>query len=280
LTEARGGTPVQVLILEIEMTLRTVFGPDTDTRRKVFVSSNNKLLEGLFERLPEAMNCEVVELNLFAKINCPDQQPNPDIAIAAGLAMIGTNEILDVLNFIAIDEFRSDQTVEIKRGLYIAGALLLAIGIMLVAMLFHELNTLEKRHERLKKQIREVFVQTLPQEKKIVNELAQLNEHLESSQAQYNALASGLSDRVLPLRILQIISQKIPTDQHVLINDISMAPESIHLAGIAPSFESVDKLMSLLRQVTGFDTVEVPSIDVDSQGRGVRFTLSIRTVMK
>jgi Tfp pilus assembly protein PilN len=226
------------------------------------------------------MNCEVVELNLFAKIDCPDQQPNPDIAIATGLAMIGTNEIPDVLNFIAIDEFRSDQTVEIKRGLYIAGALLLAIGILLVAMLFHELNNLENRHERLKKQIREVFVQTLPQEKKIVNELAQLNEHLETSQAQYNALAAGLSDRVLPLRILQIISEKIPMDQNVRINDISMAPESIRLSGIAPSFESVDKLISLLRQVSGFDTVEVPSIDVDPQGRGVRFTLSIRTVMK
>jgi len=280
LTEAQGGTPVQVLTCEIEMTLRAVFGPDTDTRRKVFVCSNNKLLEGLFERLPQAMNCEVVELNLFAKIDCPDQQPNPDIAIATGLAMIGTNEIPDVLNFIAIDEFRSDQTVEIKRGRYIAGTLLLAIGILLVAMLFHEVNNLESRHERLKKQIREVFVQTLPQEKKIVNELAQLNEHLETSQAQYNALAAGLSDRVLPLRILQIISEKIPTDQNVRINDISMAPESIHLAGIAPSFESVDKLMSLLRQVSGFDTVEVPSIDVDPQGRGVRFTLSIRTVMK
>ncbi|MDT8302659.1 MAG: pilus assembly protein PilM [Sedimentisphaerales bacterium] len=280
LTEVQGGTSVQVLTREIEMTVRAVFGPDTDTRRKVFISSNNKLLDGLFERLPGAMNCEVVALNPFAKIDYPEQQPNPDIVIAAGLAMIGTNEIPDVLNFIAIDELRSDQTVEIKRGLYIAGALLLAIGVLLIAMLFNELNNLENRHELVKKQIREVFVQTLPQEKKIVNELAQLNEKLESSQAQYNALAAGLSDRVSPLRILQIISEKITSDQNVRINDISMAPESVRLAGVAPSFESVDNLMSLLRQVSGFDTVEVPSIDVDPQGRGVRFKLSIKTIMK
>ena len=283
LAQAQGGTqlaPVQVLTREIEMTLRAIFGPDTDTRRKVFISSNNKLLDGLFARLPESMNCEVVALNPFAKIDCSDQQPNPDIVIAAGLALIGTNEIPDVLNFIAIDEFRSDQTVEIKRGLYIAAALLFAIGVLLVAMLFHKLNNLENQHEVVKKQIREVFVQALPEEKKIVNELAQLNEHLETSQAQYNALAAGLSDRVLPLRILQIISEKITTDQNVRINDISMAPESVRLAGIAPSFESVDNLMGLLRQVSGFNTVEVPSIDVDPQGRGVRFTLSIRTIMK
>lgn len=281
LAEAPGGTPVQMLTREIGMTVRAVFGPDTDNRQKVFISSNNKLLDGLFERLPESMNCEVRELNPFAKIDCPElQQPNPDIAIAAGLALIGTNEIPDALNFIAIDEFSSDKTVEIKRGLYIAGALLLAIGVLLVAMLFHELNNLENRHELVKKQIREVFVQTLPQEKKIVNELAQLNEKLESSQSQYNALAAGLSDRVLPLRILQIISEKITSDQNVRINDISMAPESVRLAGVAPSFESVDNLMSLLRQASGFDTVEVPSIDVDSQGGGVRFKLSIKTIMK
>ncbi|MCP4611399.1 MAG: hypothetical protein GY845_22025 [Planctomycetes bacterium] len=283
LFDTRDGTqlaPVQVLTREIEMTVRAVFGSDTDTMRKVFVNSNNKLLHGLLTRLPEAMNCEVVELNPFAKIDCPEQQPNPDNVIATGLALIGTNEIPGALNFIAIDEFRSDQTAEVKRGLYVAGALLFVIGALLVAMLFYELNNLENRHEFVKKQIREVFVQTLPEEKKIVNELAQLNEHLETSQAQYNALAAGLSDRVLPLRILQIISEKITSDQNVRINDISMAPESIRLAGVAPSFESVDNLMSLLRQVSDFDTVEVPSIDVDPRGRGVRFKLSIKTIMK
>ncbi|MBW7992612.1 MAG: hypothetical protein FVQ84_21705 [Planctomycetes bacterium] len=284
LTEAQGDTqltPVQVLVREIEMTLRAVFGSDTDTRRKVFISSNNKLLDDLFARLPEAMNCEVVALNPFAKIVCSEQQqPNTDIVIATGLALIGTNEIPDVLNFLAIDEFRSDQTVEIKRGLYIAGALLLVIGALLVAMLFYELNNLENQRELVTKQIREVFVQTLPEEKMIVNELAQMNEQLETSQTQYNALAAGLSDRVLPLRILQVISEKIAPDQNVRINDISMAPKSVRLVGAAPSFESVDNLTSVLCQISEFKTIEVQNIDVDPQSSGVRFTLSITTVLK
>jgi len=284
LAEADGDTPltpVQVLTREIEMTLRAIFVSDTDTRRKVFISSTNKLLDDLFARLPESMNCEVVALNPFAKIDCSEQQqPNPDIVIATGLALIGTNEIPDVLNFLAIDEFRSDQTVEIKRGLYIAGALLLVIGALLVAMLFYELNNLENQRELVKKQIREVFVQTLPEEKKIVNELAQMNEQLETSQAQYNALAAGLSDRVLPLRVLQTISEKITPDQDVRINDISMAPKSVRLTGVAASFESVDNLMSLLRQVSDFNTVELLSIDVEPQSSGVRFTLSITIVLK
>jgi len=274
-------TPLQVLTREIEMTLRATFGPDTDTRRKVFISSNNELLDGLSAGLPESMNCEVVAFNPFAKIDCSGRrQPNPDIVIAAGLALIGANEIPDVLNFFAIDEFRSDQAGEIKRGLYVTGALLLVIGVLLVAMLFYELNNLENRHELVKKQIREVFVQTLPEERKIVNELAQMNEQLESSQAQYNVLAAGLSDRVLPLRILQTVSEKITPDQNVRIDDISMAPRSVRLTGIAPSFESVDNLMSFLRQVSDFNTVELSGIDVEHQSGGVHFTLSITTILK
>ena len=284
LADAEDGTsvtPVQVLTREIEMTLRATFGPDTDTRRKVFISSNNKLLDDLFARLPEAVNCEVVELNPFTKIDCSEQQqPNPDFVIAAGLALIGTNGIPDVLNFLSIDKFRSEQTVEIQRGLYITGTLLFVIGTLLVAGLFFELNNLESQHELVKKQIREVFVQTFPEEKKIVNELAQMNEQLEISQTQYNTLAAGLGDRVLPLKILQVVSEKITPEQNIRINDISMAPKSVQLTGDAPSFESVDNLMSLLRQVSGFNTVEVPSIDVNPQGRGVRFTLSITTMLK
>ena len=170
--------------------------------------------------------------------------------------------------------------MEIKQALYVTGALLLVIGALLVARLFYELNNLENRRELVTKQIREVFVQTLPQEKMIVNELAQMNERLETSQARYNALAAGLGDRVLPLRILQTISEKITPDQDVRINDISMAPESVRLTGIADSFESVDDLMSLLRQVSDFNTVELSSIDVEPQSSEVRFTLAITMMLK
>jgi type II secretory pathway component PulL len=274
-------TPVQVLSREIEMTLRSMYISCNGSKIKVFMSGSNELLNDLSAILPELMNCEIIPFNHLSKIDYSEQQqPNADNVIATGLALIGANEIQDVLNFIAIDKFGAAQTVETKRGLLIAGALLVIIGILLVARLLYELNYLDGQHEIVKKQIRDVFVQTLPEEKKIVNELAQLNEQLNSVQTEYNTYTTGLNDRVLPLKILQIISEKITPDQNVRINDISMDPGLVRLQGIAASFESVDNLMDVLRKVSEFETIEVPNIDVDPQSSGVRFTFLITTILK
>ena len=279
LTEAGGSTSetlVPALTREIELTLRAIFGSNTHTQLKVFISANNKLFGDLKQALPEAINCETVALKPSTKIDCPEQQQAyTDIVIAVGLALIGTNEISEVLNFLVVDEFKSDQTAKTKRGLFIFGLLLLAIGVLLVAKLFYELNTLENKNKLVKQQIREVFVQAFPEEKKIVNELAQMNEQLEMVRAEYSTFAAGLSDRVLPLRILQYISEKITPDQNVRIYDILIAPESVRLVGTAASFESVDNLISVLREISEFNAVESQNIDVDPQSDGVRFTLSI-----
>ena len=183
-------------------------------------------------------------------------------------------------HFLSIDESGSSKTAETKRGLFIAGALIIIISALLIVKLFYELNVLENQHELVKKQIRSVFVRTLPAEKKIVSEPAQMKVQLDAIQKEYTTIAAVLNNRVSPIKILQAISEKISPAQKIRFNDISMSPESVRLVGIAPSFESVDNLTSLLQQISEFNTVEVPSIDVDPQSSGVRFTLSITTVLK
>ena len=265
-----------VLTREIEMTLRAIFRPSTGAQLKVFISANNELFGDLSQALPEAINCQVAALKPFTKRDCSEQpQADTDIVIAVGLALIGTNEIGEVLNFLAVDELRSDQTAETKRGLFIFGFLLLAIVALLVARLFYELNTLENEHQLVEQQIREVFVPALPEEKKIATGLAQMNEQLEMVRAEYNTFAAGLSDRVLPLRVLQDISEKITPEQNIRIYNISIAPESVRLVGTAASFESVYNLMSVLHQIPEFDEVEEDIDEVDRQSGRVPFTLSI-----
>ncbi|MBN1805959.1 MAG: pilus assembly protein PilM [Sedimentisphaerales bacterium] len=281
--EANGNIPLtseQVTIREIEMTSRLISGSGGESKPRILINRNNEFFDSLSAKLSETTDYEIVTFNPFAKIDCSEQQVNSDIVIATGLALIVANEIPEFLNFLSVYEFGSDRTAETKRGLLVTGALILIIGFLLVGKLFYELYNLKNQHELVKKQIRNVFVETLPGEKKIVNELAQMNEQLEAVQAEYDILAAGLSDRILPLKVLQIISEKITPDQSVRISDISMTPGSVRLLGTAASFESVDNLMSVLRQVSEFKTIEMPGVDVDSQSSRVRFTLLITTVLK
>jgi len=120
-----------------------------------------------------------------------------------------------------------------------------------------------------------VFVQTLPEENRIVNELAQMTEQLKALQTEYDALATEMSNTVSPLRILQYISQKIKPDQNFRISNISIAAESVRLTGTATSFKSVDNLTGVLRQISEFYTVELQNVDVDHENEGVRFSLFI-----
>jgi Tfp pilus assembly protein PilN len=274
-------TSVQIIIREVEMTLRSMYGLYNGSKLKVLITGRNELLGNLSKKLSDAIDYELVAFNPFAKISCSkQQQSDANIVIAMGLALIGTNEVSEELNFNAIDELRSGKTEKTKRGLLVTGALILLIGILLLGKLFYELNDLENQHELVKKQIRMLFVDTLPEEKRIVNELAQMSEQLDIVQEEYNILTAGLNDRILPLKILQVISEKITPDQSVRINDISMDPGSVELLGVAASFESVDNLVGVLRNVSAFKGIEVPNIDVDSQGSGVRFTLLIKTELK
>jgi type II secretory pathway component PulL len=274
-------TTGQVLIREIEITLRSVFGSYDESKLKVLIVGNSEFHSNLSVRLAEATDYKIVTLNPFERIDCPKQRElNSDVVTAIGLSLMGINEFPEALNFLEIDENKSDQTTEAKRGLLFTGVLILVIGVLLLGKLFYDLNKLEKQHELVKSQIREVFVDTLPEEKKIVNELAQMSEQLDNVQEEYNTLTAGLNDRIVPLKILQIISEKITPEQNVRINDIFMEPGKVRFAGVASSFESVDKLMAVLHKVPEFETIETPNIDVDSRSSGVRFTLLITTVSK
>lgn len=269
------------LTREIELTWRTLYRSNIPPEFKVFINGNNELFHDLSQTLQEAINCEVVALNPFAQINCSEQhQTGFDVAIAVGSSLIGANKSKEVLDFLAIDEVKSDQTAEMKRSLLIFALLFLAIGILLVANFFFKLNTLEKKHQSMKQEIRKIFMQTLPEEKRIVNELAQMTERLEALQAEYGTLTTEVSNTISPLNILQYISEKITPDQDIGISNISITTESVRLIGTATSFKSVDDLTSVLHQVSEFSTVELQNIDVNPKSGVVRFSLLITMELK
>lgn len=270
-----------MLTREIELTWRAIFNSCSPVPTRILVSGNNELIQNLSEALTKETNYEIIILDPFVRIRCPAQQHvDSELTIALGLALMGANKNIDVLNFLAADALKEDQKVKTKQSALVFGVLLLAIGILLVGNLFIQLNTLESQRQSIKRQIRQVFIQTLPEEKRIVNELAQMTEQFERLKAEYSTFATAISNRTSPLRILQGISEKITPDENISVSNISINAESVRLSGTATSFESVDNVISMLHQIDEFDRVELQSTDIDPRSSRLRFSLLITMALK
>lgn len=266
------------LMREIELTVSAMLQRGSVRPSKILIADNNQVVNDLSEELAKESDCEVAILNPYSQIGRPPEQRAEDgLTIAIGLALMGAHKNSDTLDFLAADALKVDQRAKTKRSALVSGVLLAAIVAVLLANLFIQLATLKNERQRIKQQIRQVFVQTLPEERRIVKELAQLTERLNELKAEYTTLTTALGQTASPLRILQRVSEKITPDHNISVSMISITGESVVLGGTGIGFESVDKLISTLNQIPEFEKVELEqkSIDFDPGSGKVPFSLSI-----
>ena len=266
---------------EIDLTWCAAFNTHIPPRTKILLSGANEIIHDLFQYFSEETNYEIGQLAPFTQISysSPPKQ-NSKLVIALGLALIGINKQNTALDFYAVDKVRAEQTAKTKRSALVFGFLLLATSVLLVISLFIQLNRLEANHQRLDQQTREVFMQTLPQEKRIVNELAQMTEKLKVLRQECDILKAEMHSKAPCIRVLKHISERIPQSQNVSISRIFVTAESVRLSGVVPSFESVDVVVEILRQISEFDSVELQNVDMDPITNKVRFSLLIALAEK
>lgn len=259
---------------EIALTLKAV-SANNPVPSKIFLSGNHNLVLSLKKQLPQEIDSEIVISDPFVKvISEAEQKKNNKLIIAIGLALIGLEPSKNVFNFLAADKAEAVQVNKTKRNVLGFVVLLAAFAALLLINFFSQLNGLEKEKKNLDQQIREVFVATLPDEKKIVNELAQMNEKYSQLEKEYNVIASEVVDRVPAIKILENISKTISPDLNIGVLGISMTPESVNFSGMAPDFESVDNIVEILQKTKDFDSVEI--VDLEPQSNNVQFSLAIK----
>ena len=262
---------------EIALTMKAVSNTEISQPSKIYLSGYNNLVQIIKERLPEDMNSEIILSDPFIKISSTsEQKKNDKLIIALGLALTGLEPQGHEFNFLAADKAESDQLIKTKKNALVFGVLLAAFVILLFINFFAQLKGLENENKDIEHKIREVFIKTLPDEKKIVNELAQMDEKYSQLQKEYDVIASEIVDRVPAIEILKNISENITPGQNIAIAGISMTPETVLLNGTAADFESVDNLVEKLKQIKEFDSVEIQNVDLDPKSNKVRFSLSIK----
>ena len=259
---------------EITLTLKSV-AANNPIPSKIFLSGNHNLVLSLKKQLPQEIDSEIVISDPFVKvISEAGQKKNNKLIIAIGLALIGLEPSQNVFNFLAADKAEAVQVNKTKRNAIGFAILLAAFAVLMLINFFSQLKGLEKEKENIERKMRDIFVTMFPDEKKIVNELAQMNDKYTQLEKEYNVIASEVVDRVPAIKILENISKTISPDLNVGVLGISMTPESVNFSGIAPDFETVDNIVEILQKTKDFDSVEI--VDLEPQSNNVRFNLTIK----
>ena len=263
----------QVLSREAIITWRKLFETDIAQETKVYLVAGGENSADLKEAIEENLHCQTVVVNPYARVLLKHVgRPRVDISVAEGLALRTlAPEYTSGINFLEADSLNVKSATSFKKELSICAVLVAAIAAVSLIGLFMRVSQLETEYARVKNEIRESFKTALPQEKNIVNPLAQLGERLQSLKQDYTLF--GPVSGAEPLEVLRAVTANTPADMNISCDDMLITTESVRLTGTSESFESVYNWQRLLQDAPQFSSVDVGSPQREPDGELIRFTV-------
>jgi len=134
---------------------------------------------------------------------------------------------------------------------------------------------LEKRNRMLDHKITEVFKQTFPEVKRIVDPLQQLKGKL--NEAKKSAVSHpGMRGAGKVLDILRDISERIPGSLNVHITRMVIDPDTVRISGNTDTFNTVDNIKNRLESSAFFIAATISSANLDRTGKRVKFEIKLQ----
>ncbi|MCJ7729775.1 MAG: PilN domain-containing protein, partial [Sedimentisphaerales bacterium] len=239
------------------------------------LAAQDDIADRLETSLKENLHCQITVIEPYANVHCPAGcNGDGEVYVAEGLALrILAPESTSGVNFLEADNAETEPKLDLKRQFMVSAALVAAIAVVSLAGLFVRLLCLEGEHARVQNEIKEVFQNTLPEEKNIVNPLAQLTQKLESLRNSYGPFGYGSDAGMGPLDVLLAITTCIPEEQGITISNMLITAEFVRLAGTSQSFQPVYDWQQRLNAIPRFSTVNVEDIHRGSESGLVNFTI-------
>ncbi len=200
----------------------------------------------------------------------------PEIAIAYGLAIrtLNPNNSSGV-NFIRNIKDTLANHISYKRDIISCLILLAAVIAISVVSLFIQKSQLENQYASIKNNISQLFRKTLPKERNIVDEVAQMETALQKKQQEYNLIMPVADNTFNPLNMLNIIATHTPPSLPITLQSININRLNIYLTATCPSFDAVYKWQRLLQQVPIFKSVKLQNPHKITQSNNVAFSAVI-----
>ena len=164
--------------------------------------------------------------------------------------------------------------VKHKKNWIKTGILAAAVLALLFFSTITETVTLNRKLERIDRQITAIFKETFPNVKRIVDPHREMQVNVQQAQKiAVNQSAAGPHHRSID--ILNNISQSIPASIKVDVTRMVISPETVLISGTTDEFKSVDDIKSKLEQIGFFKKVTINSTNLDRSGKEVRFQLKV-----
>ena len=187
-----------------------------------------------------------------------------------------TDKLHNTFNFCK-GEFAFHSTlIEYRHKARIAGGAIFAILLFSLAYLLFDTASLNKERATLITDIHAVFKATLPNTKRIVAPVQQLQVALtDIKQSTTNG-----NDNALPLTVLTVLrelSSLVPESLNIRLVRMVYERSGLRLTGITDSFNTVNSMKKGLEQSPFFPTVTISSTKQNPKDNSIRFELKIET---
>jgi len=262
---------------EVEITWRKAFGANPDADMRIYLATARETAEPLAATIQEKVEGQLVVVNPYAAVQ-PSQGAEADfpVLVAEGLAlrMLSADQT-DRVDFLAAYNERMRPRLNAGKQLAVCAALLAVTAVVWFAGLLIQLSFLEKEYARAKQQIETVFRATLPEEKNVVNPLAQIQQKLDAFQEEYDLFAPFRPERLSVLATLDLLSAHTPAEGHLTLDDVLVVADSVRVMGACDSFATLSQWQHRLEELRVFGVVDTQNQKKDAQTGKVHFTVSL-----
>ena len=172
------------------------------------------------------------------------------------------------------DEFRKKKSLlEIRAISLKAGIPIALIFIAFIMYIGYDYKMLHDKQESLRQQVVQVFSETLPEVKRIVNPAQQLQVKINEIREIYSSGKGGTGYSVLAL--LTEISARIPVSYPVVVKRLVADSDTVRIKAVTRDFNTVDNVQKELEKSSYFKMVTISSANQSPKGDEVRFELKL-----
>ena len=240
---------------------------------RLLLTGGRALFPGLAQELGDLLHIPAGLLPLESICPGVPEEDRPALAAALG-AGLGAGSA-DGIN-LRREEFASPQRARRRKGrLKVLVAYAVFLAVLGIGAFIGHYTLLEKKYGDLKAEIRREFTQSLPEVKRVVNEVQQMRARVQEERVKLGSLGAGPGGGS-PLEILRELSLTVEPAMKARVTELALDPEAVEVNGEADSFDTVNQLKARLDRSARFKEVQLKAAKASSLENVVEFKFQMK----